>query len=123
MVHAQGACCCQRNTADYTPSGVASSMASALLPSTRKFLCMLTATWCGAAAAPGTLEAKWRQECLTFSRVKKLDHVADMRIFYVVSQTAACPAQLQPYSVSAPAAHPGMRHKNFISAELEMEVW
>ncbi|CAL8472260.1 g11802 [Coccomyxa elongata] len=33
--------------------------------------------------APGTLEAKWRQDCLAFARVKKLDHVADMRIFYV----------------------------------------
>ncbi|KAK9905492.1 hypothetical protein WJX75_000893 [Coccomyxa subellipsoidea] len=32
---------------------------------------------------PGTLEAKWRQDCLAFARVKKLEHVADMRIFYV----------------------------------------
>ena len=38
-----------------------------------------------AAAASGSLEEQWRQECLAFARVRKLKHAADMRIFYVVS--------------------------------------
>ena len=54
----------------------------------------------GGAEPPGTLEAKWRQDCLAFARVKKLDHVADMRIFYVVS----------PSPSSSPAATSA--HKN-----------
>lgn len=39
------------------------------------------------AAASGSLEEQWRQECLAFARVRKLKHVADMRIFYVVRQS------------------------------------
>ena len=39
---------------------------------------------CWSAAASGSLEEQWRQECLAFARVRKLKHVADMRIFYVV---------------------------------------
>lgn len=41
-------------------------------------------TWVLFTAHSGTLEEQWRKECLAFARVKKLDHVADMRIFYVV---------------------------------------
>lgn len=48
------------------------------------------------AEPPGTLEAKWRQDCLAFARVKKLEHVADMRIFYVVSFNSAGKHQCAP---------------------------
>ncbi len=44
----------------------------------------MTCQVCWSAAASGSLEEQWRQECLAFARVRKLKHVADMRIFYVV---------------------------------------
>ena len=44
----------------------------------------MTGQVCCPAAASGSLEEQWRQECLAFARVRKLKHVADMRIFYVV---------------------------------------
>ena len=37
-----------------------------------------------AAASSASIEEQWRQDCLAFARVRKLGHVADMRIFYVV---------------------------------------
>jgi hypothetical protein len=39
---------------------------------------------CARLAAPqGSIEEQWRSDCLAFARVRKLGHVADMRIFYV----------------------------------------
>ena len=46
----------------------------------------LSSPLCGmlAAAPQGSIEEQWRADCLAFARVRKLGHVADMRIFYVV---------------------------------------
>ena len=51
---------------------------------------------CWSAAASGSLEEQWRQECLAFARVRKLKHVADMRIFYVVRLTLLTLLMLNP---------------------------
>ena len=51
---------------------------------------------CWSAAASGSLEEQWRQECLAFARVRKLKHVADMRIFYVVRLALLALLVLQP---------------------------
>jgi hypothetical protein len=39
-------------------------------------------TACSAGA--GALEAEWRRECLAFARVRKLAHVEEMRVLYLV---------------------------------------
>ena len=51
--------------------------------------CTIGLTGIGIAptAASGSLEEQWRQECLAFARVRKLSHVEDMRILYMVGCT------------------------------------
>ena len=56
---------------------------------------------CRGAAPPGSVEEQWRQDCLAFARVRKLGHVADMRIFYAVSPLHGLPPH---------ACAPGMQH-------------
>ena len=36
------------------------------------------------SAGTGALEAEWRRECLAFARVRKLAHVEEMRVLYLV---------------------------------------
>ena len=51
----------------------------------------LTPPRCMRAAAPsGSIEEQWRADCLAFARVRKLGHVQDARIFYLVRAPSSC---------------------------------
>ncbi len=39
--------------------------------------------WCD-DADPNALTAEWRRECLAFAKVRKLTHVEEMRVLYLV---------------------------------------